>query len=342
MTIGERELIAHYFAPLVRSPGAHQLRDDCAVLRPAMQQSMVVKTDPIREGVHFFEDDDPADIGWKALAVNVSDLAAKSARPVGYLMAVSFPEAPDLDWLRRFIGGLSEAQDVFGCTLLGGDTDRAPGPLSISVTVFGEVPHGRMILRETASEKDLVYVSGTLGAAAVGLSVRQMERGDTPLVDVSALRKPLAASARDRYVRPQPRLGLKAALRRVASAAMDLSDGLALDAARLTDAVSDASGGPFGMEIDLARIPVAPELSAAGSGGGLAPADIFRLALGHGDDYEILATVAPGDADTFEALARAADVPVSCVGVCNTTQAMTFCGDGHVVDALSGLGYLHF
>ena len=145
------EAIIHLLAPLARgAPGALGLEDDCALIAPAPGSELVLKTDPVAEGVHFLADDAPEDIAWKALAVNVSDLAAKAARPLGYLMALSFPEAPTADWVTRFAAGLEAAQASFGCHLLGGDTDRRPGPLTISITVIGEVEAGRMVRRGTA------------------------------------------------------------------------------------------------------------------------------------------------------------------------------------------------
>ncbi|MEQ1649246.1 MAG: thiamine-phosphate kinase, partial [Hyphomicrobiaceae bacterium] len=169
---GEGVLIATYFAPLAAdAPGAFSLLDDCAALTPTPGHDLILKTDPIREGVHFFSDADAADIAWKALAVNVSDLVAKGARPVGYVMALSFPEEPSARWLKKFAAGLKAAQTAFGLTLLGGDTDRAPGPLSVAITAFGEVPAGKMVQRGTARVGDRVFVSGTLGDAALGLAL---------------------------------------------------------------------------------------------------------------------------------------------------------------------------
>src|SRR5262249_29523097 len=131
-------------APLAASaPGAFGLEDDCALITPEPGTELVVTTDPIAEGVHFLGDDAPQDIGWKALAVNLSDLAAKGAQPIGYLLALAFPAAPTLGWLNAFATGLSLAQERFGCRLLGGDTDRRPGPLTIGVTAFGASPAGR-------------------------------------------------------------------------------------------------------------------------------------------------------------------------------------------------------
>src|SRR6478752_3266450 len=154
------EAIIRYLAPLAR-------------FAPKPGTELVLKTDPVAEGVHFLADDAPEDIAWKALAVNVSDLAAKAARPLGYLMALSFPEAPLVAWLTRFAAGLQTAQSAFGCHLLGGDTDRRPGPLTITITIIGEVEAGRMVRRATARPGDALFVSGTLGDAALGLMLRK-------------------------------------------------------------------------------------------------------------------------------------------------------------------------
>src|SRR5438552_6732719 len=168
------EAIIRLLAPLARgAPGAFGLEDDCALITPAPGTELVLKTDPVAEGVHFLADDAPEDIAWKALAVNVSDLAAKAARPLGYLMALSFPEAPTARWLARFAAGLQAAQASFGCHLLGGDTDRRPGPLTISISIVGEVEAGRMVRRGTARPGEALFVSGSLGDAALGLALRK-------------------------------------------------------------------------------------------------------------------------------------------------------------------------
>ena len=165
---GEESLIQEFLAPLAAGyPGAFGLTDDCAAFTPTAGCDLVVKTDPVAADIHFFPDDAPEDIGWKALAVNVSDLAAKAATPRAYLMALSFPEAPNRDWMQRFAAGLSQAQQAFGMHLIGGDTDRRPGPVTVSITVFGEVPAGRMVRRGTAKAGDLICVSGTLGVHRV-------------------------------------------------------------------------------------------------------------------------------------------------------------------------------
>src|SRR6478672_5232842 len=174
---GEEAIIQGFLAPLARGfPGAFGLKDDCALLTPEPGTELVLKTDPVAEGVHFLPDDAPGDVAWKALAVNISDLAAKGAIPIGYLMALSFPTPPSSDWLAAFAQGLETAQQEFGCHLMGGDTDRRPGPVTISITAVGSVPQGRMVRRNTARPGDAILVSGTLGDAALGLLLRRNAR----------------------------------------------------------------------------------------------------------------------------------------------------------------------
>src|SRR5262245_48078833 len=168
---GEEAIIA-LLAPLSAGfPGAFGLKDDCALLTPPPGTDLVLKTDPIAEGVHFLASDTPQDVAWRALAVNASDIAAKGAQPLGYLMALSFPSPPRLDWLPALTDGLSTAQQRFGCKLIGGDTDRRPGPLTISVTMVGSLPRGTMVKRTTANPGDVLFVSGSIGDAGLGLAL---------------------------------------------------------------------------------------------------------------------------------------------------------------------------
>jgi thiamine-monophosphate kinase len=296
----EAEAIA-ILAPLAAAlPGAFNLEDDCALLAPEEGTELVLKTDPVAEGVHFLGDDAPEDIAWKALAVNVSDLAAKAARPVAYLMAMAFPEAPRRAWLERFAGGLGAAQARFGCALIGGDTDRRPGPLTIGITILGAVPRGGMVRRATARAGDLLFVSGSLGDAALGLRLRR-----TPALAAAwGLSAEEARHLRDRYARPQPRLALAAALRGYASAAMDISDGLAKDVGRMCRASALAA------HIAFPRIPLS---AAAAKALGALP-ELSRQILAGGDDYEVLAAVPQERAAGFRAAAAAAGIPVTEIG----------------------------
>jgi thiamine-monophosphate kinase len=325
----EEDIIQQYLAPLAAGyAGAFGLRDDCATITPPPNTDLVIKTDPVRAGVHFFADDAPEDIAWKALAVNMSDLAAKGATPLAYVLALSFPSIPETPWLARFAQGLAAAQSAFGCHLIGGDTDRAAGPLSIAVTAFGVVETGKMVRRGTASAADYVYVSGTLGGSALGLKLR---RGDADTADW-----PINSDARStlltRYLRPQPRLALAQALRAHATAAMDISDGLCKDFDRLCR----ASG--VGGRLDLSRLPLsvgAREIVAA------AP-HLNDLIWGGGDDYEILCTVPQSQAEAFESGARAVTVPVTRIGLITAGRHVTFHKADGAAMPINTLGWDHF
>jgi thiamine-monophosphate kinase len=328
-TLQGEEAIIRLLAPLARgAPGALGLEDDCALIAPTPGTELVLKTDPIAEGVHFLTSDAPEDIAWKALAVNVSDLAAKAARPLGYLMALSFPEAPTAAWLARFAAGLQAAQATFGCHLLGGDTDRRPGPLTISISIVGEVEAGRMVRRATARPGEALYVSGSLGDAVLGLALRK----DPALAGRWQLTPAEAAYLRDRYLRPQPRLGLAPALREHASAAMDISDGLAKDLARMCKASGCAA------RVRFVGVPLSPAAAKALA----ADPALARSIVAAGDDYEVLAAVPAASADAYQAMAAQAGIAVTRIG---TTLAGTGIviegGDGQPL-ALDRPGWDHF
>ncbi|MEZ5842538.1 MAG: thiamine-phosphate kinase [Hyphomicrobiaceae bacterium] len=331
---GEAGIVA-LLRPLAAAfSGALGLCDDCAELAPAPGQDLVLKCDPVREGLHFLSDDDPADIAWKALAANVSDLAAKSARPVAYLLALSFPEHPARDWLERFAAGLASAQEAFGITLAGGDTDRAPGPLSITVTVIGEVPAGRMVRRAAAERGDVLFVSGTLGDAALGLKLRR----DGGLAASAVLDESEAVYLIGRYLRPVPRLGLKAALRNHARAAMDVSDGLAKDLGRMLTASAGSAGRRMGATVRAADVPLSDPFRRARAAGLASLED----AVAHGDDYEVLAAVPAAAAADFAASAAAGGVPVTAIGAIEDREGLRIVDTAGFEVALSRRGWDHF
>jgi thiamine-monophosphate kinase len=269
---GEDELIARFFAPLATDPGAAGLADDAGTAAPGPGEEFVVTKDLLVAGVHFFPED-PADlVARKALRVNLSDLAAKGAQPRHYLLGLALPDHWTEEWLASFTGGLAADQSLFGIGLLGGDTTRAAGPLVVSVTAFGVVPAGRTVRRSGARPGDVVAVSGTIGDAALGLALRQgRELGVGPAE---------AERLRARYLLPQPRLDLAPAVLGAASAAMDVSDGLVGDLAKLCR----ASGA--GATLELERVP----LSDAAQRALAADSALLDVALTGGDDYEILAT----------------------------------------------------
>lgn len=324
----ETELIQTYLAPLAAgAPGALGLRDDAAFITPPPGTDLVITTDPVIAGVHFFACQRADDIAWKALAVNVSDLAAKGAVPLAYTMALAFPEAPTHAWMELFARGLGEAQKQFGCTLVGGDTDRTSGPLSISITAFGIVPGGRMVRRHAASIGDHVFVTGTLGDAALGLVLYTNPELFGPAL-LSGDRGFLIA----RYLRPAPRLALAGALREFASAALDISDGLVKDLGRL---VAGAGGGA---DIAFSRLPLSPSAEAMlNVAPGYAPA-----VLSGGDDYEILFSVPSG----LVGLARQAfdALPLAVTEIGRITEGAGVVirdGSGRPMQ-LAGTGYDHF
>jgi thiamine-monophosphate kinase len=288
----EDDLIARYFKPLAKHPGAFGFTDDAAAITPPAGCDLVLKTDGLIAGVHFLSDDPPEGVGRRALRVNLSDLAAKGAAPLGFLLAIALPNDFSQDWLAGFARGLGDDADAYACPLLGGDTDSTPGPISISVAAFGTVPVGTMVKRAGAKPGDHVFVSGTIGDAALGLRVR---RGD--LADPSGH---LVA----RFRVPQPRVALAEALRTHAKAAMDVSDGLVGDLAKLC-AVSNVSA-----DVEVERVPLSDAASAAlGS-----DCDLITPILTGGEDYEILCTIAPDRVDAFQAAATRAGVPVTDIG----------------------------
>jgi thiamine-monophosphate kinase len=323
------ESIIRLLAPLAAGyPGAFGLMDDCAVVTPEPGTELVLKTDPVAEGVHFLSGDAPEDIAWKALAVNVSDLAAKGAKPVGYLMALSFPEAPTGEWMARFADGLRAAQERFGCHLIGGDTDRRAGPLTISITVVGSVKQDGMVRRGTAKPGDVLFVSGTLGDAALGLALRK----EPGLARGWGLTPEEGGHLRQRYLRPEPRLALAPALRAHVSAAMDISDGLAKDLGRMCQ----ASG--CGAHVRFTDIPV----SAAGARAVAADPKLMDRIVAGGDDYEILAAVAPDREAAFAQSAAAAEVPVAAIGSMTPGRGVLIEGaDGRPFE-LKDTGWDHF
>ena len=325
----EVDLIQHYLAPLAAgNPGALSLSDDCAVLACPSGEELVLTTDAVAEGVHFISGEEPGSIAWKALAVNVSDLAGKGARPLVYLMALSFPEAPDENWMAGFALGLAAAQERFGIRLAGGDTDRRPGPITVTITAIGSVPKGKMVRRGTARPGDRLFVSGTLGDAALGLALRL----DSQKTRDWGLTPDEARHLSRRYERPEPRIELAASLRACASAAMDISDGLAKDLAAMCRA-SGVAARVRGRDVPLS--PAARKIVS------LEP-DRFEDVVAGGEDYEVLAAVAPEKCAEFIAMAQANGIPVTEIGYVETGKGVRFEGLDGTLLALTRLGWDHF
>jgi thiamine-monophosphate kinase len=321
----ETELIETFLAPLTEgAKGAFGLRDDAAVITPAPGTDIVVTTDPIVEAVHFFPDDSPADIAWKALAVNVSDIAAKGAEPFAYSLNLAFREAPRRDWVAAFTDGLRLAQQAFGCRLIGGDTDRTPGSLSIGVTMFGSLPAGTFVPRGQAQAGDHVFATGTIGDAALGLAIR---RDPSALAHLSEEQRAFLV---DRYLRPQPRLALAETLRRHATASLDISDGLLKDLARLA--------GSHGLDLSVDLIPLS---EAARSALAHEPGDI-EMVLAGGGDYELLIAVPRAAVEAFTQDARASGVAIRDLGVLKKHGPMRVLGTEGTEKMIHRLGFDHF
>jgi thiamine-monophosphate kinase len=302
----EDRLIARHFQPIATHPGALGLSDDAAFIKPPPDCDLVLKTDAIIGGVHFFVEDAARDVARKALRVNLSDLAAKGAKPLGFLLSLALPKEIGDDWLGDFAQGLRNDAVQFGCPLFGGDTDRTPGPITISIAMFGSVPEGSMVRRAGAKAGDLVFVSASIGDASLGLSLRK--GANWKLSD--AQRQHLLS----RYLLPQPRNALAEAVRTHASAAMDVSDGLVGDFTKLCRASQTAA------EIEIARVPLSDAARAALAAD---PAMIETVLTG-GDDYEIVCTVPAAKADAFRVAAKSAGVPVTEIGEIKAGEGVRF------------------
>jgi len=324
---GEDGLIARHFKPLATDPGALGLVDDAAILK-AQGEDIVVTTDAVVAGVHFLPDDPPDSVARKALRVNLSDLAAKGATPAGFVLTLALRRA-DEAWLAAFARGLGEDAAHYGCPLLGGDTVSTPGPLMISITAFGRVPAGKMVRRDGARPGDCVMVTGTIGDAALGLDLLRGGAVAAALADDIASREVLIG----RYRVPQPRNALAPGLRDHASAAMDVSDGLAGDLAKLCT----ASG--VSAVIDLPRVPTSA-VAATLLGRGVT--DIEALISG-GDDYEVLCTVADAQCERVVDAARSAGVALTPIGrIIAEPGAPRFLDAQGRAITLGRLSYSHF
>jgi thiamine-monophosphate kinase len=288
---GEFAFIARRLRPLATAPGALGLVDDAALLDPRPGMQLVLTKDAMVAGVHFLEDDPPDQIARKLLRVNLSDLAAMGAAPLGYLLALARPKKIEDAWLASFCEGLAADNAEFDISVLGGDTVSTPGPLTLSLTAIGEVPKGDALLRGGARSGDDIWVSGTLGDAALGLAVLQGE------LEVA---EPSRSHLIDRYRLPQPRLTLGEALRGLAHAAIDISDGLLADLGHIVE-VSE-----LGAEVRADGLPLSDAVAD------LPGAE--DAARSGGDDYELLFTAPPSRRDAIRRLAVKLDLRLTRIG----------------------------
>lgn len=297
---GEDALIARHFAPLATAPGALALTDDTAFYTPPPGFDLVLTKDAVASGVHFLPDDPGATVARKALRVNLSDLAAKGAEPVGYLLALGLPDGWTEVWLADFAAGLAADQRTYGVSLFGGDTIRTVERAVISVTAFGLVPTGGMVRRGAAQAGDRIVVTGTIGDAAIGLKLR-LDTGLGPRLRLAAAD---IDHLLDRYAHPRPRVAAAAVVRDNARAAMDVSDGLVGDLRKM------ATTSGVAIRLAAARVP----LSAAAAAAVAADPALLLTAITGGDDYEIAAAVPPEAVAAYIAGCAAAGIPASEIG----------------------------
>lgn len=321
---GEFQRIARIFAPLAESfPGALGLLDDAALIEPTADCEFVVTTDTIVAGVHYVGDEPASAVGRKLLRVNLSDLAAMGARPRIYTINVALPDSVDDAWLEDFAAGLAADQRQFDVVLAGGDSVATPGPTTLTLTAIGEVARGKALRRGGARPGDTVYVSGTIGDGALGLLA---VRGALP---------ELAAQDREwlagRYRIPQPRLILGQALAGVATAALDVSDGLVGDLGH----IAEASG--VGCVVEADRVPLSEPARAALT----ADAGLRETILTGGDDYELLFTLPPERGDAVPAIAEQAGIPVTPIGRVETGRGVRVLDATGQAIEFARPGYVH-
>jgi thiamine-monophosphate kinase len=323
----EFDIIARYFAPLA-GPAGLGLLDDAALLQLPPGHELVITTDAIVADVHFFNDDPAEAIGHKALAVNLSDLAAKGAEPLGFVMSLILPQYCKEEWIAAYATGLGALAASARCPLIGGDTVFGKGPLSISITAFGAVPTGKMVKRGNASEGDILFVSGTIGDGALGLLQHAAKRTGK----AATLSKDHEAFLIECYLRPKPRNAISAIVQRYARAAMDISDGFVGDITKLVH----LSG--YGANIHLSDVPYSVAARAAFR----MDQNLVETALTGGDDYEILAAVPADKAKDFLKACLKEGVVVTRIGhVTGAKQPVHFINKDGKPQQFTSPSYVH-
>lgn len=325
--IGEFGAIATYLAPLA-GPEGLGLLDDAALYTPPAGESLVFTKDAMVAGVHFLADDSPQLVARKLARVNLSDLAAMGAKPLGYLLALALPKDGAEDWMRGLAEGFAQAQALFGWTLWGGDTVTTAGPVTVSLTAIGSVPVGQALRRSGARAGDRIFVSGTIGDAALGLLRRQGKLGH--------LSEEMGNALLQRLYLPSPRLLLGRGLRGLAHAAVDISDGIAADLGH----IAEASG--LAAKLVLEHIPLSAAAREA-----LTLSPDLQPQIFQGDDYELLFTVAPERADAVADLSRELGLCLTDIGEMLDPATAGYEGvriyheDGSLMGQTLG-GYRHF
>ena len=322
MACGEFSLIARYFDRVTSSRRDVDtgIGDDCALLNVPEKQTLAISTDTLVSGIHFLPDIEPADLAYKALAVNISDLAAMGADPAWLTLALTLPSV-DEDWLKAFSDSLFEQLNYYDMQLIGGDTTR--GPLSMTLGIHGYVPAGRALKRSGARPGDWIYVTGTPGDSAAGLAILQKQLQVADAQDANYLLQ--------RHLRPVPRVLHGQAMRNLASSAIDLSDGLISDLGHILK----ASG--CGARVDLNALPYSQAMLRH-----VDTEQALRWALSGGEDYELCFTVPEINRGALEVAVGHLGVPVTCIGQMSAdVEGLNFTREGKTV-TLDWKGYDHF
>ncbi|MHA6288510.1 thiamine-phosphate kinase [Maricaulis sp. CAU 1757] len=318
---GEFDFIRSHLKALTRGDEtALELSDDAAILQPPAGCELVLASDMLVEGVHFLATDSPQTAAARALRSNLSDLAAMGAEPMGYLASQAWPADRDAGWRAAFAAALSAEQAQFGLSLWGGDTTSTPGPLTISLTLIGRVPAGTALKRSGARAGDDVWVSGVIGDGLLGLHQARAGRDS-------------GASALQRYQRPDPRLALGAMLRSVATACIDVSDGLVADAGHV------AAASELALVIDAAAVPLSDEARAWLAGEG---ETALATLLTAGDDYELLFTAPGARRSDVADMSERLGVPLSRIGQAGAGEGVTLRGAGGAPIQVGTAGFTHF
>jgi thiamine-monophosphate kinase len=321
MAVSEFKLIEKFFAKQIsaRNDVSLGIGDDCALLKVPMNQELAVSMDTLVNGVHFPEQTSAQDIGYKALAVNLSDLAAMGAEPAWVMLALTLPKA-DEQWLTGFMLGFNELLHKYQCQLVGGDLTR--GPLSITLQVHGFIPSGQALQRNQAKPGDKIYVTGTLGAAALAL---QIFKGK-----ISALTEEVTAIMPSLH-HPNPRIEVGIHLRNIAHAAIDISDGLAADLGHILQQ------SQVGATINVTSLPLSPFLKKF-----LSLDQAYTLALTGGDDYELCFTVPIEKENVLLHIKNSLQTPITCIGCIEAEKGLRLIGEHGDSFKLQSKGYEHF
>ena len=320
----ERDILARYVKPLAQHfPEALGLNDDAALLQIPAGMELIVTTDMMREGVHFLRNASAGNVAWKLMAANLSDIAAMGGEAHSYQLALCLTGRQDESWIKGFTEALAEIQNHYGISLSGGDTIRSQEGLTASVTMHGLVEKGRALRRSTAQAGDFVYVTGTLGDAALGLAIAEGQ--------VKEIAEALAVEAMQRYWRPTPRLHIGQQLRGIANACMDISDGLLVDCQKLCE----ASG--VGATIDYASLP----LSEIGIYIKAHYPETFLRCISAGDDYELLLTVPEEKSAILQQKFSLSNTRITCIGRVITEPMITLLNSEGNPMSLPVSGYEH-